>query len=155
MNGRGAFALALLLAAASGCTSNIAPNTYSVGSVGQVNRTVGAVVVSVRSVRVDGSGGGGSLAGGATGAVAGSSLGNGGRANAAGAIGGAVVGAIAGAAIERGVSSQDALEYVVQTKNDNLLTIVQGSAPRFAEGDRVLVLYGSPARLIADPRQTK
>ena len=150
-----AIALAAAAALSAGCTPNIAPSTYSVGSVGQVNRTIAAVVVSVRAVRVDGAGGGGGLAGGAAGAVAGSSLGSSGRANAVGAIGGAVVGAVAGAAIERGASSQDALEYVVQTENDNLLTIVQGKSPLFAEGDRVLVLYGSPARLIADPRKAR
>lgn len=44
------------------------------------------------------------------------------------------------------------MEYVVQTENGSMMTVVQGAAPSFAQGDKVLVLYGSPSRLIADPR---
>lgn len=148
---------ALLLAALvlGGCASNISPNSYSVGSVGQVNRTVAGVVVSVRPVSVESDGGGGGLVGGAAGAVAGSSVGGGTRANALGAIGGALVGAAVGSAIQRNNAHQTGLEYVVQTENGNLLTVVQGDYPTFTEGARVLVLYGSPSRVIADPRQPR
>lgn len=145
----------LMLAAltVSGCVTNVSPNTYSVGSVGQINRTVAGTVVSARQVTIDGTTGGGALAGGGAGAVAGSSMGSSGRSNAIGAIGGAVVGSIAGAAIERGASQQPGMEYVVQTINGNMMTIVQGTMPAFTVGQPVLVLYGSPARLIADPRR--
>jgi outer membrane lipoprotein SlyB len=135
-----------------GCAANVSPSSYSVGSVGQVNRTVAGVIVSARGVTIEGTAGAGSLAGGAAGAVAGSSIGGGGRANALGAIGGAVVGSIAGAAVEQNSTRQQGIEYVVQTNNGNLMTIVQGPTPAFAVDQRVLVLYGSPARVIADPR---
>lgn len=139
--------------ALAGCASNISPQTYSVGSVGQVNRTVAATVISVREVNVAGTTGVGGAAGTATGAVLGSSIGgNDGRSNIVGAIGGAVIGGIAGAAIEANATKQKALEYVVETENGNLMTIVQGKDAVFAEGQKVLVLYGSPSRLIADPR---
>jgi outer membrane lipoprotein SlyB len=139
--------------AVSGCVANVSPDTYSVGSVGQINRTVAGIVVSARQVTIDGTTGNGALAGGGAGAIAGSSIDGGGRANAIGAIGGAVVGSIAGAAIEHGVSQQVGMEYVVQTVNGNMMTIVQGVAPAFTIGRAVLILYGSPARLIADPRK--
>lgn len=145
-----AFAMVLGL---SGCTSNISPTSYSVGSVGQVNRTIAAKVISVRPVDITGTTGAGGTAGGALGATAGSGLGHGDRANVAGAIAGAVVGAVAGAAIEQGATRQSGFEYVVQTENDNLMTIVQGANPTFAVNDKVLVLYGSPARIIPDPRK--
>lgn len=144
--------LACLVAVA--CMPNVRPDSYSVGSVGQVNRSVGGVVVSARQVHIDGSRGGGAAAGGAVGAVAGSQVGGSDAANAVGAIGGLVVGAIAGAAAERNVSSQMGMEYVVETVNGNLMTVVQGAEPAFAPGMRVLVLYGSPARIIADPRSS-
>jgi outer membrane lipoprotein SlyB len=86
------------------------------------------------------------------GATAGSGIGHGDRAGVAGAIAGAVVGAVAGAAIEQSATRQSGFEYVVQTENDNLMTIVQGANPTFVANDRVLVLYGSPSRLIPDPR---
>jgi outer membrane lipoprotein SlyB len=151
-------AIRLLLASAAilaaGCATDINPNAYMPGAVGQVNRTVAGVVISARTVSVLSEGGAGGAVGAGAGAVAGSSLGGGGRANALGAIGGAVVGGVIGAAAQRSSSQQPAAEYVVQTENGSLLTVVQGATPAFIEGSRVLVLYGSPSRVIADPRST-
>lgn len=145
--------LGAAIIALAGCASNISPRTYSVGSVGQVNRTVSATVISVREVDVAGTTGVGGSAGTATGAVVGSAAGgNNARGNIVGAIGGAVIGGLAGAAMEANATKQKALEYVVETENGNLMTIVQGTDTVFAEGQKVLVLYGSPSRLIADPR---
>jgi len=137
----------------SGCAANISPQTYSVGSVGQVNRTVSGVVISVREVDVAGTTGVGGGAGTAAGAVVGSAAGgNNSRGNIVGAIGGAIIGGLAGSAIEANSTKQKGLEYVVETENGNLMTIVQGIEPVFYERQKVLVLYGSPSRLIADPR---
>jgi outer membrane lipoprotein SlyB len=149
----GSVIAAILVAAAlSACASNISPTSYSVGSVGQVNRTIAARVISARPVEISGTTGAGGATGAALGATAGSGAGNGGRASLAGGIAGAVVGAMAGAAIEQGATKQSGIEYVVQTENKNLMTVVQGVSPAFSANDRVLVLYGSPARIIADPR---
>lgn len=145
--------LGAAIIALAGCASNISPRTYSVGSVGQVNRTVSATVISVREVDVAGTTGVGGSAGTATGAVVGSAAGgNNARGNIVGAIGGAVIGGLAGAAMEANATKQKGMEYVVETENGNLMTIVQGTDTVFAEGQKVLVLYGSPSRLIADPR---
>ena len=150
---RMAFAVIAATLGLMGCTSNLSPGTYSVASVGQVNRTVSATVISVREVDVAGTTGLGGGAGSATGAVIGSGAGGGNsRGNIVGAIGGAVVGGLAGAAIEANATKQKGTEYVVETENGNLMTIVQGSEPLFSTGQKVLVLYGSPSRLIADPR---
>lgn len=136
-----------------GCAPpNISPQSYSVGSVGQVNRTVSATVVSAREVAVSGTASTGSATGGALGAVAGSSAGSSSRDGLAGAIVGAVAGSLAGAAIEANATKQTGYEYVVETFNGNLMTIVQGSDVVFRAGDKVLVLYGTPSRIIADPR---
>ncbi|MGE8280235.1 MAG: hypothetical protein ACN6O2_07340 [Stenotrophomonas sp.] len=135
------------------CAPNVRTDSYSVGSVGQVNRTVAATVISVRTVAIDGTRGGGAAAGAAMGGIAGSQMGGSDAAGAIGAVGGIVVGAIAGAAMEKSASKTSGLEYVVQTENGNLMTVVQGSDPVFAEGASVLVLYGSPSRIIADPRR--
>ena len=137
------------------CASNISPKTYSVGSVGQVNRTISATIISVREVDVAGTTGLGGGVGAAVGGVAGSSLGSSGRDNLVGAIAGAVVGGIAGAVIEGGATQQKGMEYVIETENGNLMTMVQGVTTIFREGQKVLVLYGSPSRLIADPRANR
>lgn len=145
--------LGVAIAVLGGCASNISPQAYSVGSVGQVNRTVSATVVSAREVDVAGTtavgGGAGTVAGAVVGSAAG---GNNSRGNIVGAIGGAVVGGFAGSAIEANATKQKGMEYVVETENGNLMTIVQGTYPIFSDGQKVLVLYGSPSRLIADPR---
>jgi outer membrane lipoprotein SlyB len=145
---------ALLIAAAflNGCANTTDPNTYSVGSVGQVNRSVAGNVISARPIRIDANTGAGGAVGGLAGAVAGSSVGGGTRANALGAIGGAVAGAVIGSAIEHSGSQRDGMEYVIATQNGSLMTIAQGVEPLFAEGDKVIILYGSPSRVIKDPR---
>lgn len=146
----------VILITLSGCAANISPQTYSVGTVGQVNRTIAATVISSRSVDVAGTTGVGGTAGAATGAVVGSSAGGRhSRANIVGAIGGAVIGGLAGAAVEANATQQKGMEYVVETENGNLMTLVQGLEPIFVIGQKVLVLYGSPSRLIADPRANR
>ena len=72
--------------------------------------------------------------------------------HALGAIGGAVIGALAGSAIEKGVTNQNGMEYVVQAENGNLITLVQGAEPAFSMGDHVMVLYGGRSRIVLDPR---
>lgn len=137
-----------------GCAPNVSPDSYSVGSVGQVHRTVSAEVISARDVQINGTQGLGAAASAGMGAAAGSAIGGGVRSNVIGAIGGAVVGGVAGALVEQSMTKQTGVEYVVQTANGHLMTIVQGGNPRYVEGQKVLVLYGSPSRLIADPRES-
>jgi outer membrane lipoprotein SlyB len=137
----------------AGCATNISPATYSVGSVGQVNRTISGTVISAREIDVAGTTGVGGGAGAAAGAVVGSGAGgSNSRGNLVGAIGGAIIGGMAGSAIEANATRQKGIEYVVETENGNLMTIVQGTDPVFLKGQKVLVLYGSPSRVIADPR---
>ena len=141
----------ILVLALTACTRNLSPDTYSVGSVGAANRTVRGEIINVRDVNITGNNTGVGVASGAAGgAIAGSAIGSGNRANALGVIGGAVVGGVAGAVLEEGMTRQTGLEYVVETSNGNLLTVVQGPVPRLAEGDKVLIIYGNPTRIILD-----
>lgn len=119
--------IAALSAFLFGCAASVDPSTYSIGSVGQVNRSVRGVVVSARPVMINANTGAGGVVGGTAGAVAGSSIGGGARANVLGAIGGAVVGGLLGSSIEARNSLLSGMEYVVSTSNNNLLTITQGN----------------------------
>ena len=107
----------------------------------------------MRPVAIAGTSGAGGTVGAGAGAVAGSAIGGNDRANILGAIGGAVVGGLAGAAVEGSATKQSGYEYVVQSDHGALLTIVQGG-DALAEGTKVIVIYGSPSRLIRDPRST-
>ena len=146
---------AALLAAASalaltGCAAPLSSTRYSASQVGSVNRAVEGTIVSVRAVTVDRSTGIGGAAGAGIGAAGGASLGSNAAGSVAGAIAGAVVGGIAGAALEHSAAKTPAYEYVVRTNNGALITLVQGE-PALASGARVIVIYGSPARMIAAP----
>lgn len=148
-----AYLLAWLVVFLTACTATGGgQQRYSASSVGQVNRTIAATVISVRVVELAGTTGVGSSVGGSLGAVAGSSLGSNSRDALAGAIVGAVAGAMAGAAAESNSTQKAGREYVVETANGNLLTLVQEADPLFAPGEKVLVLHGIKARIIKDPR---
>lgn len=146
----------LLLTAAffliAGCAQNINPDTYSVEGAGKVSKTVPGVIVSSRHVSVSGTNSTGKTVGVLAGAAAGSAIGGGTRSHILGAIGGALLGGMAGGAIEEGVTSQGAIEYVVQTEGGGLVTLTQGAQPVFSKGQKVLILYESKARIIADER---
>ena len=94
-----------LIATMVGCANTTDPSTYSVGSVGQVNRSVSGVVISARYVNINTNTGVGAGVGGVAGAVAGSSIGGGARANALGAIGGAAAGSVTPMAAQRALWS--------------------------------------------------
>lgn len=147
--------LSIVIIILVGCAAKVSPEAYSIRSVGQVNRSVAATVVSAREVSVAGTTGLGVNLGAGVGAVLGSTAGNNSRAKIVGAIGGAVVGGLAGATLEASGTKQNGTEYVVETENGNLITIVQGTEAVFSEKQKVLVLYGPPSRLIADPRDKR
>jgi outer membrane lipoprotein SlyB len=145
--------LALLLTAAlalAGCQPNASPDTYQIGGIGQVNRVVRGKVVSVRQIEIAGTHGVGVLAGAGAGAAGGAFIGNNAKTNIIGAIGGAVVGGLIGAAVEESATKQKGWEYIVETENGALITIVQGGDTPLAAGQRVFVEYGAQSRVIPD-----
>ncbi len=149
------FLMSLLsLLALAGCAPSLSPDRYTTGNAGQIQRVMQGVVVSSRIVRVsnDNSGlGVGSITGGALGAIAGSQVGQGNGSLAAG-IGGALLGGIAGNQVQKGLSTQTGVEYVIKLRNKSLISVVQGPTPSFNRGQHVLIQYsdGGHARIIAD-----
>jgi outer membrane lipoprotein SlyB len=45
------------------------------------------------------------------------------------------------------------MEYVIETQNGALITVVQGSKPPLSVGSKVIILYGTRSRLIPDYTQ--
>lgn len=141
----------IALALLGGCQRSVSPDTYAVGSVGQVNRATKGTVLSARAVNISGTQSGlGPMAGAAGGGIIGSQIGQGGG-TALAVLAGVVVGGIAGAVIEDAASRQTGVEYVVETENGSLLTLVQGPGRSFVSGERVLVIYGTQSRIVALP----
>ncbi len=147
-----AAALALLAA----CTTT-SPDVVQRGDAQRLATVQDATVLSVRSVKVDGSQSG---AGGATGAVIGGVAGStrsSGKEQAVIAVVGAVAGAVIGNAVERGVTSEDAVEILLQMKNGERRAIVQAKAGEtFNTGDPViLVTTGGKTRVQRAPAGTQ
>lgn len=143
------FAALLAASMLASCPAPMSSTTYAASQVGSVNRAVQGEIISVRAVKVDRNTGVGGAAGAGLGALGGSTAGSNVTGSLAGAVAGAVVGGIIGNAIERSGSQAGAQEYVVRAENGALLTLVQAD-PAIPIGAKVIVMYGSPARIIID-----
>lgn len=126
--------------AIAGCASSKAGDTYSRDEARQVQNVQMGVVQDVRPAKIEGTqspigAGAGTLVGG----IAGSSTGQG-RGSAIGAVVGAVIGGVAGAAVEEGVTRQDAQEITIKLDSGRLISVVQGGKETFQSGDKVRVL---------------
>ena len=103
------------------------------------------VIEAVTAIRVPGQGTGvGAVAGGVTGAAAGSQLGRGNGRTALGLLG-AVGGAYAGHAIERNVRSDTSYRVTVRMDDGTKRTVHASSAPVFGVGEKVRVVNGTIA----------
>ncbi|MBE6450705.1 MAG: glycine zipper 2TM domain-containing protein [Alphaproteobacteria bacterium] len=142
----GAFLGVVMLA---GCQADINSNQYATSSVGRANAASECSVLSVRPVSVKTENGLGTIIGSVAGGVAGYSIGSGSTAHNLGAIGGAVLGGMAGNAAQGALSSQGGYEYVVKLNNGQVMTLTQGSDTLLTPGQRCMLLFGNPARLIA------
>lgn len=144
-----AAAVALLLATSlAACAPVYVNSTYSAGDIGRAATISYGVIVSMRTVHVQSQGSGvGTLGGAAAGAVAGSFIGGDPRSNIIGAIGGAIIGGIAGTAIEQGVSSGVAVEFIIREDSGQTISLVQSNEDQFRPGERVVLTHGARMRL--------
>jgi len=133
--------LFLLAATLGGCASS-SPDVIGRGEAQRLAVVDDAVVVSVRSVTVDGSqSGAGAVAGGVVGGLVGYGAGGGQRSSQATGVIGSVVGAAAGNIIERFSTREDAVEIVLQLRNGERRAIVQAKGVEtFAPGDAVILV---------------
>jgi outer membrane lipoprotein SlyB len=131
-------ALAMSLVA---CASS-SPDVIQRGDAQRMSQVEDGVVLTVRSVVVDGSQSGiGATIGGVTGAVAGATRGgSNAESNVIGLLVG-VAGAAAGNAIERFTTREDAVEVLVQLKNGERRAVVQAKGEQaLVPGDAVILI---------------
>ena len=143
--------LALVLA---GCATS-SPDVIQRGDAQRLSTVVDAVVLSVRTVTVEGSQSGvGAAAGGAVGGIAGYGSGGSQRESQVIGIVGAVAGAVAGNVIERAGTREEAYEILVQLKNGDRRAIVQGKgAEVFEPGEAVIMITTSgKVRVVKAPK---
>lgn len=142
----------LLLGLVIGCANNVSPNRYEASEAGVASKVVSGVIIGKRSVKIDGKSGVGGLAGAGAGAVGGSAIGSGFHGNAAGAIGGAVVGGLVGNAIDKGINTHKAFEYIIKLETGSTISIAQVQQLEFELGQPVLIIYGAMTRIVPDNR---
>jgi outer membrane lipoprotein SlyB len=147
--------LVIALTVLLGACATSSPDVIQRGDAQRMAQVQDGVVLSVRTVTVDGSQSGiGGVAGGVVGAVggyAGSGVQR--EAQILGVLAG-VAGAAAGNAIERFSTREEAVEILVQLKNGERRAIVQAKAAEvLVAGDPViLVTTGSKVRVTKAPK---
>ncbi|HET9823171.1 MAG TPA: hypothetical protein VFQ16_15220 [Burkholderiaceae bacterium] len=149
-------AAAAALAVLAACTTT-SPDVVQRGDAQRLSSVQDAVVLSVRSVTVEGNqSGAGAATGAVVGGIAGSSRSRGGESAAIGVLG-AVAGAVIGNAVERSATREDAVEILLQMRNGERRAIVQAKAGEsFNPGDAVvLVTTGGKTRVTKAPPGTQ
>ena len=147
-------ALALSVGVLTGCASS-SPDVISREDAQRMSKVEDAVVLSVRSVTVQGSQSGiGATTGGVVGGIAGYGVGGNQREAQVAGILAAAAGAAVGNAIEKISTKDEALELLVQLKGGERRAIVQGKGNEtFAPGDAVLLITtGGKIRVTKAPK---
>jgi outer membrane lipoprotein SlyB len=142
--------LAIALATLAGCAPDYSPNTYAANAVQQANKVEPGVVVGYRQVQISASGTVGAVTGGAAGGILGSQTDISGVSTALGALGGTLVGGIVGTTIEHTTGDTTGWEYIVRKPTGELLAVTQREPSPIPIGQKVLVITGNQARVIAD-----
>ena len=147
--------LVVLMAAVLGACASSSPDVIQRGDAQRMAKIEDGVVLSIRTVTVDGSQSGvGATVGGVVGAIGG--YGGSGvqrEAQVLGVLAG-VAGAAAGNAIERFATREDAVEILVQLKGGERRAIVQAkAAEKLQAGDPVIIVTtGSKVRVTKAPQ---
>ena len=141
--------------ALAGCASS-SPDVIQRGDAQRLPTVVDAVVLSVRTVTVEGNQSGvGAATGGVVGGIAGYGAGSGQREAQIIGILGAAAGAVAGNVIERAGTREEAYEILVQLKNGERRALVQAKGEEvFQPGEAVILITTSgKVRVAKAPKQ--
>ena len=137
-----------LVAVAPACAPTNTGSTVPAYALGGAASVTYGTIVGTRPVTVAGSPGGvGTVAGAAAGGLAGSFIGGDWRSNAIAGIGGAIIGGLAGTAIERGVTTGQAIEFIVRLDRGGDVAVVQTNEEALQAGERVVITRGDRVRI--------
>jgi outer membrane lipoprotein SlyB len=145
------FTIALnALAFLAGCSSDHSPNIYASNAVQQANKVDVGIVVGFREVMISANGTAGAVTGGAAGGVLGTQAGTSSLDQGLGAVAGSAIGALIGSTIEHVTGDTKGWEYIVRKPNGDYLSVTQIEAKPLSIGQKVLVIGGAQARIVAD-----
>lgn len=142
--------IALSAGTLTACTTNVSPDSYSAGAVGDIRRAERGEIESYRYVEIRTERGVGTAVGIGAGAAAGSTVGDG-AGGVAGAIGGALIGGLLGNALDKEAGKKSGYEYVIRTAAGDLVTLVQADKSPLPKGAPILIVYSrGKSRIILD-----
>jgi len=144
------------LGAVAGCQTTANPEIVSRYDAQRMSSVQDATVLSTRPVTLQGRDSGvGTVGGAVIGGIAGSNVG-GPRTGGIVGIVGAIAGGLIGNAVERDATQQQAVEILVQLKNGDRRSVIQGvGSETFAVGDPVIMITtGSRTRVMRAPPVT-
>lgn len=132
-------ALSFCIAALGGCATHTSPHTFNQSEVGRMQTVEMGTVYALREVTIQNdSRGVARITGTLLGGIAGSTIGGGNRANAAGAVAGAAAGGALGNAAATGTRA--GIEITVDLDSGLTVAVAQdGNLNQFRVGDRVRV----------------
>jgi len=123
-------------------------STVSRGALGSSGYVSSGTIVGMRPVQVQGTRSGVGAAGGAVaGGLIGSTIGGDWRARTVGGVIGALAGGLAGGAIEEGVTSGNAMEFIIRDDNGQTRSVIQTNELNLGVGERVLMTQTDRVRL--------
>jgi outer membrane lipoprotein SlyB len=139
----------LLLGSVAACAPTMTATTYNGGAMGRPAAISYGTIVGLRPVTVQNSSGPGlgTAAGAVAGGVAGSFIGGDWRSNLLAGLGGAVIGGALGNAAERGVGSNNAVEFFVRLDRGGDISVVQTNEENLQFNDRVVIIHGDVTRI--------
>lgn len=142
--------LCVVLALGAGVTA-CAPATNTTvdrGTLGSSGYVSYGTIVGMRPVNVQGTRTGiGAGTGAVAGGLVGSTIGGDWRARTVGGVIGALAGGVAGAAIEEGVTSGSAMEFIIRDDTGATRAVVQTNELGLGVGDRVVITQTDRVRL--------
>lgn len=133
----------------TGCSRRISPQMYSENHIHEASLTYRGVIIDARKVKVCSEKLEENIVGTALGSIAGNAIGyqlGRGDGNLAITVAGTVIGGIIGNLIEDKISTQDAIEYIIELSNGPLKTVIQGKDVKLSPNDHVLLILGHKGR---------
>ncbi|MES2711446.1 MAG: glycine zipper 2TM domain-containing protein [Pseudomonadota bacterium] len=140
------FLLPVALLACGPANQNSTVSTYAVGTQGSVRY---GTVVGMRPVQVAGTRSGvGTAAGAVSGGLIGGTIGGDWRARTVGGVAGALLGGVAGTVVEEGVTSGQAVEFIIRSDDGAPdQAVIQTNEQGLRVGERVALSYTDRVRI--------
>lgn len=150
MNLIGLAVMGVTIGLLAGCAANHSPDIYASNAVQQVNKVDTGIIIGFREVMISANGTAGAVTGGAAGGVLGSQVGGSSFDQALGGVAGSALGSVLGSTIEHVTGDTHGWEYIVRKTNNDYISVTQIDAKPLPLGQKVLVIGGAQARIVAD-----